>query len=42
VLVVKCIDIRLALANQIDGQRKCAGRIHIVIEIQLAMNRARL
>jgi hypothetical protein len=41
-VVVKFIDIRLAVANQIYGQRERAGRIHVVVEIQLAMHRARL
>jgi hypothetical protein len=40
-VVVEFIDIRLALAHEINGQGECTGRIHLVIEIQMAMNRAR-
>jgi hypothetical protein len=38
---VKFIDIKLVLAHQLDGQRKCAGRVGIIVEVNLAMGGTR-
>jgi len=40
-VVVKFFDIGLVLAHQINRQCERAGGVYIVIEIQVAMNRAR-
>jgi hypothetical protein len=40
-VVLKFIDIRLVVAHQIDGQCECAGGIHLVVKIQLAMDGTR-
>jgi hypothetical protein len=41
-IVVEFLDIGLVLTNQLNGQRKRAGRIGIIIEVNLPMDRTSL
>jgi len=39
-VVMKFLDIRLVLANQFNGKRERVGRIHLIVEVDLAMHGA--
>jgi hypothetical protein len=38
-VIMKFCDIGRVLSNQFDGQRKRAGRIHVIVEINFAVHR---